>query len=62
MMISQIALKFLLQVQDSAMQVDTTSIGYKVGIYIGSFLPFIGLLIVFLIIIRSSYRFGNKKK
>jgi len=45
-----------LGVQDS-MQVDTTAIGYKVGTYIGAVLPFIALLIIFLLIIRSRYRF-----
>jgi len=36
---------------------DTTSVSYKVGVYIGSFLPFIALIVIFLLIIRSRYRF-----
>lgn len=42
------------------MAVDTTSLGYKVGVYIGGFLPFIGLLLVFLLIIRKSFRFKSR--
>jgi|GEM_PF-2816775 len=53
-------INFILLVQDTAVQVDTTGISYKVGLYIGSILPFIILLIIFLLIIRGSYRFKNK--
>jgi len=60
-MIKMAFYSILLFAQDSSVQVDTTAAGYKVGLYLGSFLPFIGLLIVFLIIIRSSYRMKNKK-
>ena len=52
---------FLIQVQDTSMQVDTTATGYKVGLYVGSVLPFIALVIVFLLIIRKSYRFKKDK-
>jgi hypothetical protein len=55
-------LSFFLTGQDSVARVDTTAAGYQIGVYIGSFLPFIGLLIVFLLIIRSRYRFGSKDK
>lgn len=51
----------LFLVQDTTSRVDTTAVGYKIGIYIGSFLPFIGLLLVFLLIIRKSYRFKSRK-
>lgn len=51
----------LIFLTQDTMAVDTTGFGYKVGIYIGSLLPFIGLLIVFLLIIRKSYRFKSKK-
>lgn len=48
--------------QDSSMRVDTTAAGYKIGVYLGGSLPFIALLIVFLLIIRSRYRFKSKEK
>jgi ABC-type uncharacterized transport system permease subunit len=51
----------LIFLTQDTMAVDTTGLGYKVGVYIGSSLPFIGLLLVFLLIIRKSYRFRSKK-
>ena len=45
---------------DTTASIDTTATGYKIGMYLGGFLPFIALLIIFLLFIRGSYRFKNK--
>jgi hypothetical protein len=50
----------LLQATDS-IAVDTTGSQYKVGYYIGSYLPFIILVFIFILYIRSTYNFKNKK-
>ncbi|MBV6428838.1 MAG: hypothetical protein KIPDCIKN_03375 [Haliscomenobacter sp.] len=38
------------------LQVDTTSVGYKVGLQIGSWLPFLVIAIIALLIIVKGYR------
>ena len=49
-----------LQATDS-IAVDTTGVQYRIGYNIGSYLPFIILVILFILYIRSTYNLKNKK-
>lgn len=42
--------------------VDTTLASYKLGQKIGDWFPFVMLVIIALLFIRSTYRFGGEKK
>ena len=50
---------FFLQIQDT-IPVDTTSLGYKIGFTLGSWLPFIIIVIIVLLILRKRYRFDKE--
>lgn len=41
-------------------QVDTTAIGYRIGYSIGSWLPFVIIAILALVIILKGYRHGKE--
>lgn len=49
-----------LQVSDS-ITVDTTGIRYRIGYYLGSFLPFIVIVILFGFYVYSTHTFKKKK-
>jgi len=51
-----------IQAQTNEPGVDTTGIGYRIGYEIGSWLPFIIIFILALLVIYNSYRFSSKKK
>jgi hypothetical protein len=51
--------KLIFLVQDSV-KVDTTTLGYKVGFTFGSWLPFILLIAVLVLIVSKRYRFKDK--
>jgi hypothetical protein len=61
LLISMVHFIFLMTSQDSLAAVDTTGVSYKVGLYIGGFLPFVGFLVIFILIIRNRYRFKSKE-
>jgi ABC-type uncharacterized transport system permease subunit len=42
------------------LQADTTSVGYQIGYQIGSWLPFIVVLVIFAAIIYNRYSFKKK--
>lgn len=42
-------------------QVDTTSIGYQIGYQIGSWLPFVLVVVIFAFIIYRRYSFKKDK-
>jgi len=50
---------FFLQMQDT-IRVDTTDIGYRIGFTVASWLPFIIIVIIFIMIIRKRYDFKSK--
>lgn len=60
MVMDAAVLLIFLQAADS-IAVDTTGVQYKIGYYIGSYLPFIILVFLFILYIRSTYNFRNKK-
>ena len=49
-----------LQATDS-IAVDTTGVQYRIGYYIGSYLPFIILVFLFILYISNTYNLKNKK-
>lgn len=42
--------------------VDTTGVGYQVGYQIGSWLPFIIIVLLALLVVVNSYRFSQRNK
>jgi hypothetical protein len=59
-LMNSINLSILLQISDTV-AVDTTGIQYRIGYYIGSFLPFIVIVILFGFYIYSTHTFKKKK-
>ena len=43
------------------LQVDTTSVGYQIGYQIGSWLPFVVVIVIFGAIIYNRYSFKKEK-
>lgn len=48
-------LGFFLQIQDS-IEIDTTGFGYRVGHTFGSWLPYILIAFIFIMILRKRYK------
>jgi len=49
-----------LQIKDSTEIIDTTLVGYQIGHTIGSWLPYIVVVTIFILIVRKRYQFNKR--